>query len=57
MIGQISWRLLRFVGNAGLVAVLVCGPLGIADEVRAVVHQVLKNVKMGVAYFEETCGW
>jgi len=28
-----------------------------ADEARAVVHQVLKNGKIGVAYFEETFGW
>jgi hypothetical protein len=32
----------------------VCGPPGMADEARAVVHQILKNGKMGVAYFEET---
>jgi hypothetical protein len=32
----------------------VCGPPGMADEARAVVHQILKNGKMGVAYFDET---
>lgn len=41
----------------GRIAVLVCGPAAMADESRAAVHQVLKNGKQGVAYFEETFEW
>lgn len=56
--------ILSFVGEindagsaGGRIAVLVCGPPSMADEARAAVHQVLKNGKREVAYFEETFGW
>jgi Ferric reductase NAD binding domain len=54
---DIKAAILGFVGNEGSIAVMVCGPPSMADEARAVVHQVLKNGKIGVAYFEETFGW
>lgn len=38
------------------VAVLACGPAGMADDARAAVHKVLKGGKRSVEYFEETFG-
>jgi ferric-chelate reductase len=54
---DIKAAILGFVGNEGSIAFMACGPPGMADEARVVVHQVLKNGKVGVAYFEETYGW
>lgn len=40
----------------GRVAVLACGPAGMADDARAAVHGVLKNGNRSVEYFEEAFG-
>lgn len=48
----------REAGNqGGRVAVLVCGPAGMADEARSAVHLALKSGMRGVDYIEETFGW
>ncbi|KIW31772.1 uncharacterized protein PV07_03368 [Cladophialophora immunda] len=41
----------------GRIAILTCGPGGMADEARAAVHRALKQGKRGVEYFEEAFGW
>ncbi|OAP60926.1 hypothetical protein AYL99_05928 [Fonsecaea erecta] len=41
----------------GRIAILTCGPGGMADEARAAVHTALKQGKRGVEYFEEAFGW
>ncbi|KIW68679.1 hypothetical protein PV04_04606 [Phialophora macrospora] len=41
----------------GRIAILTCGPGGMADEARAAVHTALKQGKRGVEYIEETFGW
>ncbi|KAH0842693.1 putative ferric-chelate reductase (Fre2) [Fonsecaea pedrosoi] len=38
------------------IAILTCGPAGMADEARAAVHMALKQGKRGVEYIEETFG-
>lgn len=44
-------------GSAGgKIAILTCGPAGMADEARAAVHTALKQGKRGVDYIEETFG-
>ncbi|KIW85903.1 hypothetical protein Z517_01296 [Fonsecaea pedrosoi CBS 271.37] len=44
-------------GSAGgRIAILTCGPGGMADEARAAVHSSLKEGKRGVEYFEESFG-
>jgi ferric-chelate reductase len=44
-------------GTAGRrIAILTCGPAGMADEARAAVHKALKQGKRGVEYIEETFG-
>jgi ferric-chelate reductase len=40
----------------GKIAILTCGPGGMADEARAAVHTALKQGKRGVEYIEETFG-
>ncbi|OQV01412.1 hypothetical protein CLAIMM_06779 [Cladophialophora immunda] len=40
----------------GRIAILTCGPGGMADEARAAVHRALKQGKRGVEYFEEAFG-
>ncbi|RMZ81992.1 hypothetical protein DV737_g2339, partial [Chaetothyriales sp. CBS 132003] len=40
----------------GRIAILTCGPAGMADAARAAVHAALKQGKRGVEYFEETFG-
>lgn len=40
----------------GRVAILTCGPAGMADEARAAVHTAMKKGKRGVGYFEEAFG-
>ncbi|KIX92196.1 uncharacterized protein Z520_12077 [Fonsecaea multimorphosa CBS 102226] len=40
----------------GRIAILTCGPGGMADEARAAVHAALKQGKRGVEYFEEAFG-
>lgn len=40
----------------GRVAILACGPAGMADEARAAVHIALKQGKREVEYIEETFG-
>lgn len=44
-------------GSAGgKIAILTCGPTGMANEARAAVHKALKQGKRGVDYIEETFG-
>lgn len=44
-------------GSAGgRIAIMTCGPAGMADEARAAVHTALKSGKRGVEYVEETFG-
>jgi NAD(P)H-flavin reductase len=43
--------------KGGRIAVLVCGPAGMADEARSAVHKALKDGRRGVEYLEETFGW
>jgi predicted ferric reductase len=43
--------------RAGRLAVLVCGPAGMADEGRAAVYQAMKEGCRGIEYIEETFGW
>jgi len=38
-------------------AVLVCGPAGMADEARDAVHRAMKRGCKNVDYFEEAFGW
>jgi len=38
-------------------AVLVCGPAGMADEARDAVHRAMKSGCKNVSYFEEAFGW
>jgi ferric-chelate reductase len=38
------------------IAILTCGPAGMADEARAAVHKALKQGNRGVEYIEETFG-
>ncbi|RMD42017.1 hypothetical protein DV735_g3125, partial [Chaetothyriales sp. CBS 134920] len=49
------------VNNAGSaggrIAIMTCGPGGMADEARAAVHAALKQGQRGVEYFEEAFGW
>ncbi|ETI24659.1 hypothetical protein G647_04028 [Cladophialophora carrionii CBS 160.54] len=40
----------------GRIAILTCGPGGMADEARAAVHTALKQGKRAVEYIEETFG-
>ncbi|EXJ60500.1 hypothetical protein A1O7_04653 [Cladophialophora yegresii CBS 114405] len=40
----------------GRIAILTCGPGGMADEARAAVHTTLKQGQRGVEYIEETFG-
>ncbi len=40
----------------GKIAILTCGPAGMADEARAAVHVALKQGRRGVDYIEETFG-
>ncbi|KAF2095576.1 ferric-chelate reductase [Rhizodiscina lignyota] len=42
--------------GGGKIAILTCGPAGMADEARAAVHKALKQGKRGVEYIEETFG-
>ncbi|KFY04042.1 hypothetical protein V490_00012 [Pseudogymnoascus sp. VKM F-3557] len=42
--------------QGGRIAVLVCGPAGMADEARGAVHVALKS-GVRVEYIEETFGW
>ena len=41
----------------GRIAVLVCGPAGMADESRAAVVEAMKRGARGLEYFEEAFGW
>ncbi|KFY92796.1 hypothetical protein V498_04766 [Pseudogymnoascus sp. VKM F-4517 (FW-2822)] len=43
--------------QGGRIAVLVCGPAGMADEARVAVHAALKSGMRGVEYIEESFGW
>ncbi|ELR05479.1 hypothetical protein VC83_07147 [Pseudogymnoascus destructans] len=43
--------------QGGRIAVLVCGPAGMADEARGAVHVALKSGMRGVEYIEESFGW
>lgn len=43
--------------KAGYVAVLVCGPAGMADEARSAVHLAMKEGCKKIEYVEETFGW
>lgn len=43
--------------QGGRIAVLVCGPAGMADEARVAVHTALKSGMRGVEYIEESFGW
>jgi hypothetical protein len=43
--------------RAGRLAVLVCGPAGMADEARNAVHIAMKEGCDKLEYFEETFGW
>jgi hypothetical protein len=43
--------------RAGRLAVLVCGPAGMADEARNAVHTAMKEGCPKIEYFEETFGW
>ncbi|RMZ91127.1 hypothetical protein DV736_g1634, partial [Chaetothyriales sp. CBS 134916] len=60
-IRQTILNVINDVDKAGLaggrIAILTCGPAGMADEARAAVHAALKQGKRGVEYFEETFGW
>ncbi|KFZ12368.1 hypothetical protein V502_07118 [Pseudogymnoascus sp. VKM F-4520 (FW-2644)] len=48
----------REAGSQGRrIAVLVCGPAGMADEARGAVHVALKSGMRGVEYIEESFGW
>ncbi|KAH8897703.1 hypothetical protein GQ53DRAFT_712143 [Thozetella sp. PMI_491] len=38
-------------------AILVCGPGGLADATRAATHKALKNCTVSIEYFEEAFGW
>lgn len=53
-------RVIDEVHNAGAaggrIAILTCGPPGMADEARAAVHLALKQGKREVEYIEETFG-
>ncbi|RMD42101.1 hypothetical protein DV735_g3031, partial [Chaetothyriales sp. CBS 134920] len=52
---------IKEVNNAGSaggrIAILTCGPGGMADEARAAVHAAMKQGMRGVEYFEEAFGW
>ncbi|OBT63156.1 hypothetical protein VE03_07832 [Pseudogymnoascus sp. 23342-1-I1] len=53
-----SLREAREAGSqGGRIAVLVCGPAGMADEARVAVHAALKSGMRGVEYIEESFGW
>lgn len=41
----------------GSVAVLVCGPAGMADEARSAVYEAMRGGCRGIRYFEEAFGW
>jgi predicted ferric reductase len=43
--------------KAGRLAILVCGPAGMADEARAAVHRVMQEGCRNIEYIEETFGW
>ncbi|KAF2502862.1 hypothetical protein BU16DRAFT_554894 [Lophium mytilinum] len=43
--------------KAGKIAILVCGPAGMADEARAAVHTAMKEGCRSVEYIEEAFGW
>ncbi|QDS77776.1 hypothetical protein FKW77_005259 [Venturia effusa] len=43
--------------ESGRLAILVCGPAGMADEARSAVAKVLKEGCKGIEYIEETFGW
>lgn len=56
-------KVLGFIGDVGSagkaggqVAILTCGPAGMADEARAAVHTAMKQGRRGVGYFEEAFG-
>lgn len=38
-------------------AVLVCGPMGMADEARAAVHSTMRQGYIGIRYIEESFSW
>jgi ferric-chelate reductase len=42
---------------AGRIAILVCGPAGMADEARAAVHVAMKEGCRSIEYIEEAFGW
>ncbi|KAI1611070.1 ferric-chelate reductase [Exophiala viscosa] len=43
--------------KGGKVAILACGPAGVAADARHAVHEALKHGKRNIEYFEETFGW
>jgi ferredoxin-NADP reductase len=43
--------------RAGRLAVLVCGPAGMADEARNAIHTAMREGCDRIEYFEETFGW
>lgn len=43
--------------KAGHLAVLVCGPAGMADEARTAVHRAMNEGCRNIEYVEETFGW
>lgn len=43
--------------KSGRLAILVCGPAGMADEARVAVERAMKEGCRGIEYIEETFGW
>lgn len=43
--------------RSGRLAILVCGPAGMADEARGAVGRAMKEGCRGIEYIEETFGW